>query len=782
MPSDCVACPLHEGALNVCMAGRGSRTAPFMIVGGAPTPEDDLAGKVFSSKGGKLLIELLKEAGFKGQDVYLTNAVRCPETKTHKVDTEEIDACREHLISEIKEVLPTAIIALGDVPLRSLCRSSGVSAKRGTSHELHGDFNFPKLKVWPVYHPAFILKNPNYRNVVVEDLRRVRNSFTAPANIPYTENEAIQGELEFVAFDLETDYFSLENPGGTNVTQSAFSYRDLEGTIRSVILTRRPFAAPVQWCLAPSRSPVTLCTHNGWAFDLLRLGLPAIGRDTMCLAWLDDETQPKSLDALASKYCGAISWKSDKTALLGSEEFKHYNARDAYWTLRVHEELCRRLGKRVRIADRIIRPAFNALRDCSTRGIFISQSKVDEFITRFTEEKRDGIAELQEFVGDISPWCRNKKGVLAYKKRTLLNPASPAQISEYFTKERIVTRFTDSGQWSSDAKALETAELPPGFREPLEKYRHASKMLSTYLEPLKKLGPDGRIHPEYFMFPRVFAGGREGGGTASGRLTATDNVMTFPRELKKGGIISAPPGKILAEADYGALEFRLCAWFAGATKILENYRKDPDWDAHVWFARAFYNLADDAPVSKAQRQIAKSANFSLWYCGYWKTMQNYAAGLGLKLSQEQCERAYHIWHKLIPEAKPWWNKNLGEVKEHGYIETPTGRRRNFGKWEYIPSEMQGDIQREATNMLPQSLGHDLCLLGLANCHGLDLPIVHELHDALFVELDEDIDRPAFEAAMRECMITKPLATLRKEFGVVLDVPLTIEVTYRSLKY
>jgi len=779
LSSECVACTLHEGAFNVCLGGRGSRTAPFMIVGGAPTPEDDLAGKVFTSKGGKLLIELLKEAGFKGEEVFLTNSVRCPETHDDYADG-SVDACREHLAAEIRGVSPTAIIALGDIALQALCKTSGISGKRGKSLPLHATFDKPELEVWPVYHPAFILKNPNYRQVVIEDLRRVRNSFTAPENIPYTVNETIQGNPEFISFDIETDFDHTTKLGGNNVTQSAFSYRDLEGTIRSVVLSREPWGSPVQWCLAPSGSPVTLVTHNGWAFDLLRLGYPAIGRDTMCLAWLDDETQPKSLDALASRYCGAISWKSDKTALLGSEEFRHYNARDAYWTLRVHESLASRLGLRVRIADRIILPAFNALQACSKRGIYINQAKVDEFMAQFTAEKRDGIAELQEFVGDISPWCRNKKGELAYKKRTLLNPASPAQISQYFIKERIVTRYTDSGQLSSDAKALETAELPEGFREPLEKYRHASKMLSTYLEPLKKLGPDGRIHPEYYMFPRVFAGGKEGGGTASGRPTASDNALTLPREFKNAGLYNAPKGKILAEADYGSVEFRLCAWYAKAEAILENYRFDPDWDAHSWFARPFYNMDADAVVEKSKRQVAKSANFSLWFCGYWKTMQDYAAKLGIKLPEADCRRAYNTWHERVPEAKPWWASVKQFVQEHGYIETPTGRRRNFGKWEYIPRDMQEGVVREAVNMLSQSFSSDLTYLALANCHEQGLPINHTWYDAVYVELDEDADRPAFEAQMHDCMISKPLATLRDEFGVVLDVPLTIEVTYRSL--
>ncbi len=328
-----------------------------------------------------------------------------------------------------------------------------------------------------------------------------------------------------------------------------------------------------------------------------------MGQDTMCLAWLVNETQPKSLDALAAKYCGAVSWKAGIKSAEGSQEMADYGARDVYYTLALYEKLRELLGDRVKIADRIILPAFIALQECSKRGIYVSQARVAEFVRKYESEEVAGLAALQEYVGDIAPWCRNMKGVLAYKKPTKFNPGSPHQVSEWFRKSNILTRFTDSGDQSSDAKALEQAVLPPEFRRPLETYRHAKKMLSTYLEPLTNLGEDGRLHPEYYMFPRVFAGGGQSGGTASGRPTASDNVLTLPREMKRGGIYSAPPGKILAEADYGSIEFRLCAWYAGARGILDNYAQNPEWDAHSWFARPFYGMPDDAVVEKSKRQV-----------------------------------------------------------------------------------------------------------------------------------------------------------------------------------
>jgi DNA polymerase-1 len=237
------------------------------------------------------------------------------------------------------------------------------------------------------------------------------------------------------------------------------------------------------------------------------------------------------------------------------------------------------------------------------------------------------------------------------------------------------------------------------------------------------------------------------------------------------------------EADYGALEFRLGAWFSGAKTVLDNYAENPDWDAHTWFAREFYGLKPGDEVTRQMRQVAKSANFSQLFGGYWKTMQTYGAGLGIKLSQKNCEQAHEFFHHLLPEVRPWWASVSDRVKRHGYIETPTGRRRNFGEWKNIPYQMRGDVEREAVNMLPQSFGHDLTLLSLANCHAEGLPIVHELHDAILFEMDEftsEEQKLNFEALVRGCMIDRPRATLKAEFGVDLTVPLTVEFKYIRL--
>src|ERR1700678_1444818 len=123
---------IYEGALTARMPGLGRKSAPFLVVMPHPSKEEDCAGKLGSGKSTKILIELLKEAGFSGSDIRITTAVQCcPPGRAP--ETSEIDACKVSLRSEIREVCPKSIIAIGDVPLRALCSTSGVHSKRGTS-------------------------------------------------------------------------------------------------------------------------------------------------------------------------------------------------------------------------------------------------------------------------------------------------------------------------------------------------------------------------------------------------------------------------------------------------------------------------------------------------------------------------------------------------------------------------------------------------------------------------------------------------------------------------
>ncbi len=263
MSSDCTKCGLHEGAINVCIGGLGRKTAPFLVVVQGPDSSEDLAGKLGGAKHTRILIELLKEAGFSGEEVRITSAVRCTTPYGGPRGDEE-NACRGYLRTEIHEVRPKRIIAVGDAPLRVLCKRSGVMSVRGETLPLHVDYGLPELEVSPVYGIGMLAKTPNYRGVIVEDLRRARNHTLEPESIPWVE---YLGDLPWgdtLAYDIETSFYI---DGGDRIIQIQVASKNGVVVARNKDSIRRVALALVE----ASKEGKTIVGHNSFAFDAPRL-------------------------------------------------------------------------------------------------------------------------------------------------------------------------------------------------------------------------------------------------------------------------------------------------------------------------------------------------------------------------------------------------------------------------------------------------------------------------------------------------------------------------------
>ena len=657
-----------------------------------------------------MLLGLMADAGFAETDWRLTAATRCVGAP----NTSEIDACREYLKAEIHEVKPDVIIAMGDVALRSLCKRSGVGNARGTSLPLHPEFEYA-ADVYPVYSPALLHVQPKIRNTMVADLRRVHDRLKEDDHVAYIRTHVDRwSEDGPVAFDIETDFFVT---GGERVVQVGY-YSPKTGT--SNISDTVP--SVVRGC--------PIIGHNSWGFDapvLRRNGadVPDLGDDTMVLAYLDDESQPRGLEALCVKYLGVKGWKEGLHAEIGSEQFALYNARDVVHTYRLWEVLTARLGDRKRIADFIMRPAFEAFQACSKRGLFIDQAAAFKWEAHYT-------AEQGRLAGQL-------------KAAGLQNPNSPAQVSRLL--------FGDPKK-SSDISHLLALDLP--IAKEIIDYRHAGKMLSTFNRPYMELG---RIHFPYNIL-----------GTDSGRVSARHHNM--PRELKD--MFGAPKGRCLVSVDYSAIEYRFACWLAGVRTVLDRYTDNPGFDPHRWFASLFYHISEP-DVSKSQRQVAKSGNFGLLYKSLPPGLSEYCfRTTGIRMPLRTAYEVRGAWLGAHKEIPPWWDATERFIREHGYIESVFGRRRHFGDPELLPKAggRWNEMVRQGVNHLVQSPCTDIAQTGLALCHQSGLPVNGFFHDATTFEFDS-----ASERDIRELMTTQTTNRLRDIFGVDITVPLEVEFTY-----
>lgn len=744
MGSDCTLCGLCKEALTICVPGKGATPAKIMLVGQNPGVKEDCAGEAFIGPSGRLLDEMLADAGFDRDECFITNAVKCrtpQEPGTYRdrpPNTEEIDACRTHLTQEIHRVKPDVIIAMGDVALRALTRLSGIGNKRGKSFPLHKSFAYD-CEVWPTYHPAYILhsKSPGpVKNSVTVDLRRVRDRgmIQPPVRWEHGDSSLYYFNDRWCALDIEK--IDANGKIVPEVTQIAFT-----STGENALVC----AWPVQFLFEGQ-----LVHHNGLEFDLPQIGLPPGGYDTMYLGHLLDENQPLGLEPLCVKYLGVRGWKEDEFAPLGSDELAAYNARDAVYTLRLFHKERELLGDRIKIYERIMLPARIALNECSRRGLWIDGEQVERTRVRVDAE----IArERSRVITLASEWVQVEK----------FNPNSVAHVAVVLDKMGVeLPKTRKTGRPQVDKGVLQSLDSP--FAHALLEYRGATKIKSTYVTPYAKAAATAnhRMHPEYTVIRTVV-----------GRTSARNsNVQNLDRELEFFG---APPGAVFVKADYSALHFRLAAFCARAESIIGRYAKNPAWDPHRFFASRLYRKAEEL-IDKLERQIAKSGNFALLYLGDAHTLQNYAYKMGIELPLGLCEDIVRAWHATFPEFRPWYERVWDEVKSQGYVETATGRRRNFGDVRLLNRSGRAAVLREAVNMKVLGLEPDIALLGLAECHRQALPINGFFHDAISFEFD---NLQAFcdnKEQITRAMIAYPMLVLEAEFGVRIDVPLEVEFT------
>jgi uracil-DNA glycosylase len=182
----CRACPLYRTATQTVF-GAGPGRARMMLVGEQPGNDEDLAGKPFVGPAGKVLTQLLKEAGIDRKSLYLTNAVKHfkfvqqGKRRLHqKPKGMEIKACRPWLLAEIERVRPQVLVALGAVAGAALFgNAASVTRDRGRPVE-----SPLAPRCFITYHPSAALRGitpadrARVRTALLDDLRAAASTDT----------------------------------------------------------------------------------------------------------------------------------------------------------------------------------------------------------------------------------------------------------------------------------------------------------------------------------------------------------------------------------------------------------------------------------------------------------------------------------------------------------------------------------------------------------------------------------------------------------------------------
>ncbi len=165
--SECTKCRLHEDR-DKTVPGEGPLDADIMLIGEGPGADEDAQGKPFVGSAGKKLNECLEGAGLKRKDVFITNTVRCRPPKNRDPRKDELDACDPYTQKMIELVNPKVIGLLGRIPTLQLTGQGTVGKARGKQITVKG------MTYIPTFHPAALIYDSSRREVLINDLRSMK--------------------------------------------------------------------------------------------------------------------------------------------------------------------------------------------------------------------------------------------------------------------------------------------------------------------------------------------------------------------------------------------------------------------------------------------------------------------------------------------------------------------------------------------------------------------------------------------------------------------------------
>ena len=149
--------------------GSGQDNSDMMFIGEALGEEEDPSGNPFVGVAGELLTKIIEAMHFKRDDVYICNMLKCRPSNNRDPRNSEIESCEPYLVKQIELVKPKVICALGRIAAQTLLGSNeSMGRLRLNSHSFRG------IPVVATYHPAALLRNPQWKRPTWEDMKKVR--------------------------------------------------------------------------------------------------------------------------------------------------------------------------------------------------------------------------------------------------------------------------------------------------------------------------------------------------------------------------------------------------------------------------------------------------------------------------------------------------------------------------------------------------------------------------------------------------------------------------------
>jgi uracil-DNA glycosylase family 4 len=165
---DCKRCRLSNKRTNIVF-GEGNPDARLMFIGEAPGKEEDLQARPFVGDAGMLLTRLIEKMGFRRENVYIANIVKCRPPMNRDPEIDEIEKCRGFVERQIEIINPDVIMSLGRISAQTLIGNAKlkITAIRGNF------FYYKGIPLMPTFHPAYLIRNPKDKWLTWGDAQKV---------------------------------------------------------------------------------------------------------------------------------------------------------------------------------------------------------------------------------------------------------------------------------------------------------------------------------------------------------------------------------------------------------------------------------------------------------------------------------------------------------------------------------------------------------------------------------------------------------------------------------
>jgi DNA polymerase-1 len=449
--------------------------------------------------------------------------------------------------------------------------------------------------------------------------------------------------------------------------------------------------------------------------------------DTMLQSYVLEVHKPHGLASLAERHVGRSGLSFEDLCGKGVSQISmdqvdvarasEYACEDADMTLDVHTSLWEQLeqNEKLRFVYELEIASSESLYRIERNGVLIDAAT----LAAQSHELGARIVELESQAHELAGQP--------------FNLSSPKQIGDiFFTKLGLpVVKKTATGAPSTDEEVLE--KLAEDFPLPAKilEHRGLAKLKGTYTDKLAQLAlpRTGRVHTHYAQAVAV-----------TGRLSSNDpNLQNIPIRTVEGRRVReafiAPPGSVIASADYSQIELRIMAHISADEALLNAFHQG--LDVHRATAAEVFGV-EVAQVSNEQRRYAKVINFGLIY-----GMSAYGLARNLGIDNTAAKNYIDRYFARFAGVKRYMDTTREQAKVQGYVETVFGRRLYLPEINSPNGQRRAGAERAAINAPMQGTAADLIKLSMVKVQSVldaqrrGTTMIMQVHDELVFEVPQE---------------------------------------------